>query len=378
MSKILTKMVKKTTALTAVFSAIIAIAIALAIVFGVKGYGVFNKSVVLDDANTLTVSVSQYTYLTNVEAVEDVCEDVFGDLKYSYKMMGEMTGDESEIVYVFKSGVDLTQVEADLEAKFAELTKEGAAFDGAFIKVASNSEATVEVVAKNYALRGVIAAVVIVAAVYIYAAIRFGIGKGVLAAIGTFASMALTAAVIICTRIPVTTSVSYVMATAGMLGAVISMLALNKIKMAEKAEEEMAADELVVSSLATKEVAPISAIVTIALIALAAIAPMSVKWFALSAFVGVIMATIVGLVFVPSMYIPMKTKADGQPKPGYVGAKKTSTKEKKSFVKAAPVVEEVKPVEEAPVEEETTEEVVEETVEEAPVEETVEESNDQE
>ncbi len=365
MSKILTKMVKKTTILSAVFSAIIAIAIALAIVFGVKGYGVFNKSAVLDDANTLTVNVSQYEYLTNVEAVEDVCEDVFGDLKYSYKMMGEMTGDESEIVYVFKSSVDLTQVEADLDAKFAEVTKEGAALGGAFIKVSTNSEKTVEVLAKNYALRGVIAAIVMVAAVYIYAAIRFGIGKGVLAAIGTFVSMALTAAVIICTRIPATTSVSYVMAMTGMLGAVISMLALNKIKVTEKAENEMAADELVVSALATKEVAPISVIVTAALVVLAAISPVSVAWFALSAFVGVVMATVVGLVFVPSMYIPMKKKSDGQPKPGYVGAKKTSTKEKKSFVKAAPVVEEVKPVEEAPVEEETTEEVVEETVEES-------------
>lgn len=380
MSKILTNTVKKTTFLASVLSAIIAVAIALAIVFGVKGYGVFNTNKTLDDATTLTVSMNQYVYLTELEEVEGVCENAFGDLNVSYEMKGEMTGDESEIVYVFKGDVDLTAVETALDTAFAEWQK-----DGKFITVAVNSEKAVEVLAKNYALRGVVAAVVMVAAVYVYAAIRFGIGKGVLAAIGTFYSIALTAAVVIITRIPVTTSISYVFGMAGMLGAVVSVLSLNKIKANEKAEgaSEMQADELVASSLAINEIVPVACLTAIALVVLAIVAPANMKWFALGAFVGVVMATVVGMLLVPSMYIPVKVKADKQPKEGsYVGAKKTSTKEKKTFAKAAPVVEAPKaeveeaPVEEVveePVEETPVEEVAEEPAEEAPVEETAEE-----
>ena len=397
MSKILTNTVKKTAAWMAFLTWIITIAVAIAIILGTKGLGVFNKSTSLDDANTLTVSMNQHAYLTALDTVEDACEEVFGDLDLSYEMKGEMTGDESEIVYVFADDVKLDKVEANLEAKFAELQKADGALEGTFITVAVNSEKTVEVLAKNYALRGVIAALVMVAAVYVYAAIRFGIGKGVLAAVGTLYSMALTASVVIFTRIPVSTSISYVFGAAGMLGAVVSILSLNKIKATEKAEgaEDMYAEEIVVSSLAKKEVAPIFYFTTVALAVLAIIAPANMKWFALSAFVGLVMAMVAGLILVPSLYIPMKAKADNKPKAGYVGAKKSSTKAKKNFDKVATpvvdateevaeeVVEETPAAEETPVEEVATEEAVEEATEEtveetateevaeAPVEETV-------
>ena len=194
----------------------------------------------------------------------------------------------------------------------------------------------------------------------------------------------MTAAVVIIARIPVTTSISYVFGMAGMLGAVVSVLSLNKIKANEKAEgaSEMQADELVASSLAINEIVPVACLTAIALVVLAIVAPANMKWFALGAFVGVVMATVVGMLLVPSMYIPVKVKADKQPKAGsYVGAKKTSTKEKKTFVKAAPVAEApkaeveevVEEVVEEPVEEAPVEEVAEEPAEEAPVEETAEE-----
>lgn len=390
MSKIFTKTIKKTTPLTAVLTFVVAAAIALAVILGVKGYGVFNKGASLDDAKTLTISMNQYAYVTSLDVVEDLCEDVFDDLKVSYEMQGEMSGDESEIVYVFEDGANLADVEKALEEKLEELKKPDGALEGAFITVSVNSEKTVEVLAKNYALRGVIAAVVMVAAVYIYAAIRFGIGKGILAAIGTLYSMALTAAVVIFTRIPVTTSISYVFGVAGMFGAVISMLSLNKIKATEKSDEtnELSAEDIATSSIACKEVAYIFCFMTAALVVLAIVAPINVKWFALSAFIGLVMTVVAGMVLVPSLYIPMKAKADMKPKAGYVGAKKTSTKEKKSFHKVkAPVAEAVveEKTEETPVEEvvETTEEVpAEEVAEEVPAEEAaeevVEENNDQE
>jgi hypothetical protein len=79
MSKILTNTVKKTSILTIILSVIVAAAIAVAIIFG-KGWGVFNTSAVLDDSNTVTISVNQYAYLTALEDVEDACDDVFSDL----------------------------------------------------------------------------------------------------------------------------------------------------------------------------------------------------------------------------------------------------------------------------------------------------------
>ena len=106
MSKCLNKTVK-TTRLVAICGYVLAVvaAIVLGIVFGIKGMGVFNKSAILDDAKTLTVLVNQNVYVTKLDTIEDACDDVFGDLKISYKMKGKMSGDDSEIVYVFDKGL---------------------------------------------------------------------------------------------------------------------------------------------------------------------------------------------------------------------------------------------------------------------------------
>ncbi|MBO5335410.1 MAG: hypothetical protein J6A87_05470, partial [Clostridia bacterium] len=149
---------------------------------------------------------------------------------------------------------------------------------------------------------------------------------------------------------------------------------------------EMSAEEVIVAASAKKEVMSITLASCAALVVLALVATTNVKWFALAAIVGVIAAAIAGLKFVPALYVPMKEAADKKPKEGYVGAKKTSTKEKKVFAKkeapvapvalvapAAPVVEEpAAPAEEVEEVEEVTEEAVEETVEEPAVEETAE------
>ena len=334
-------------------------------IFGVKGIGVFNKSAVLDDVKTLTVSMNQHVYTNNLDKVEDACEDVFGDLKVAYEMKGEMSGDESEIVYVFDKDVNLEAVEKALETKFTAMTGDAGELKGSFITVASNGETAVEYLAKNYILRGVIAGLVLVAAVYVYTAIRFGIGKGIAVAASTAYGTLLTVALMILTRIPVTASVSYVFATAALLGAIVSILSMNKIAASEKSEEGCAC------GCACKEILAIGVFAGVALVVVGLVA-MGVVWFALSALIAVAAATFAGLVAVPCVYAPIKAAADKRPdKDGYIGAVKTSTKVKKTIVKeevvkAAPVEEVAEAVEEAPVEEtaEAVEEVAEETVEE--------------
>ena len=368
--------VKKSTRWLAFVAYIIVCAAVVASIFGVKGAGVFNTSVVLDDVKTVTVSMNQYVYLTQLDEVEEECEKAFGDTKFVYQMKGEMSGDESEIIYVFKKDVDVNALKDTLTTAFDAET-----WDNAHIFVGANSEESVTYLAKNYVLRGVIAGLVLVALVYIYGAIRFGIAKGLTIALGTFTGLVLTVAILILTRIPVTVSISYVFAVTALLSAITSIISMGKIAASEKSENGN------VCSCASKEILPICSWTCVALLVLALFATKGVASFALTSVVAVIVATVVGLKGVPAFYLPIKKVADAQPdKDAYVGAEKTSTKAKKVFKKeakvvpvketvAAPVEETVETVEEAV--EEATAEVVEEAAEEATaevVEETVEEA----
>ena len=377
-----------TALLSVVITYILAAAVAIGIVLGVKGYGTFNPSVVLDDAKTLTVTMNQYAYLTEMDDVEAACEEVFKAYDISYQMKGEMSGDESEIVYVFGSNVNLKNVEEALEAKIAALQADS--LDGTFITISTNSEDAIEMIAENYVLRGVIAGLVLAVLVYIYAAIRHGLARGVAAAFCSLLGMGLTASVMILTRIPVTASVSYVFAFAGLLAAAMTMMNLNKLRASEKAEgaSEMEPEEMVASFKASKEIRPLVLLSGMALVILAIVGATNVKWFACYALIAVLVAAFVGMVYVPALYVSVKKAAMKKPKGDYVGAKKTSKKvkeaPKKVEVKAAPapIVEEPaeevateEVVEETPVEEVTAEEVVEETpVEEVTAEEVVEEA----
>jgi len=375
MSKILTKTVKKTAILSIVLAVIIVAAVALGIVFGVKGNGVFNKSALLSDSKTLTVSLNQHAYLTKLEDVEAECEKAFANLDVEYQMKGEMSGDESEIVYVFASEADLTAAKTAIEEKFDSLTANE--WKGTFITVSANSEKAVKVLVKNYVLRGVIAGVVMAVLVFAYVAIRYRLNMGIVAAIATLLGGLLTAAVIIITRIPVTASVTYVLAVAQLFSAVTTLLTFNKVR-ANSAKEDastQSAEELITSSVATKEILSLATVGGVSLIVVGACATAGVRWFAILALIGLVVATFIGLVYAPSLYIPFKKAADKKPvKDAYVGAKKTTTKVKKAKKEVVKAVE-ATPVKEAPAEEPAVEETVEEAPTEEPaIEETVEEA----
>ena len=106
--------IKNVKLLSIFVSAVLAIAIAIGVICGVQGFGVFNKSALLKDSNTLTVSLNQHAYLTKMEDVENYCEEAFDGVGVSYVMKGEMSGDESEIVYVFNSEAELKDAKRTL------------------------------------------------------------------------------------------------------------------------------------------------------------------------------------------------------------------------------------------------------------------------
>ncbi len=338
-----------------IIAAVLAVAIAVGVICGTSGLGVFHKDVLLKDANTVTVSVNQYVYGTALEEVESECESVLSKHGIVYEMKGEMSGDVSEIVYVFNSDVkELTKAVEELQTKLDALAEA----KNAEISVTVNSEKAVGVLAAGYIWRGIVAAAVLVVLVFGYVAIRYGLTMGITAGTSTLVGTLLTTALIIITRLPVTASVIYVIAVGALLSAVMSVIALNKIR------EE---NEVVV---ATNEIGTLSVLMAAAIVVIGAVATSGVRMFALLALVALVAAVFVGLVLVPAMYTPFKVAADNKPVEGaYVGAVKTSTKEKKVYAKKQAPAKAVAPapVEEAPVEEEVP--VEEALIEEAPVEE---------
>lgn len=373
MNKILTKMIKKTGLLSIILGTLLAVSLVIGIVFG------FNGSVKIKDSKTLTVSLNQYAYATKLDKVEDACEKAFKGLDVEYEIKGTMSGDASEIVYVFDKDA------SDAKLASAKTTLDGvfAAWEGDFITVSIGGEKAVRVLPEGYVLRGVIACAVFVLLAFVYVALRYNLKMGGMVALASAVGAALTAGLIALFRIPVTISVSYVFATAGLLTAVTSLLSFNKSR-ANKSEE-------ISDNVAVREIGLLTVLLGGALILVGALATVSTRWFALAALIGVLVAAIMGLVFAPAWYLAVKKscakKSEGKTKSGYVGAKKSV---KNAEVKAeepqtvAPVAESVK--EEAPVEEvseevaeETpAEEVSEEVAEEAPVEELAEESSEKE
>ena len=79
-------------------------------------------------------------------------------------------------------------------------------------------------------------------------------------------------------------------------------------------------------------------------------------WFALASIVAMAIAAFVGIIYTPALYCSLKDSVDKNivgKSTDYVGAKKTSTREKRTYEKKKKV---------APVVEKTVEETVEETV----------------
>lgn len=373
---------KKWTLWSIIIAVVLIAAVALGIVFGG-----FNGATSMDDAKTLTVTMNKLVYNTQLEKVEEICENEFGSLKYVAEKKGEMSGDDSEIVYVFDADADLAALEEALNAKFEAATN-GGELDGSFISVTTNEEAVVSTLAKDVVLRGVIALAVFAVLAFAYVSLRYKLDMGIVAAICVVLSGALTAAIAMIVRIPVTASLVYVICVSALMTAVTVLLTFNKIRANAKAEEAISAEELVSSSVASKEICKLvwltgGAIVLVGVVSgvaslISAGVLSTTFWFAVQAVVAVLVAWFMGVVYAPALYLPFKAaedeKNEGKTKTDYQGAKKTSAKVKKVFAPKASakkvelVEEEVKEEAEATVEEvaeETVEEAVEETVEEA-------------
>lgn len=334
MNKLLTKTVKKVNLMTVIMGIVLALSIVITAIFGI------NYAATADSGKTLTVTVNGYFYEENREEVETVCEDLFetAKLKVAYKQHGEMSGDESEILYVFDASVtdkEMDGAEKALEAAFALKAEKDTDWAGAFITVSAHEENLLVNIPLSYFLRALGGVALFTALAFVYVAIRRKLHMGVLTAICSFTAFLMTAAVICLTRIPFTTSSIYVIALSPLVATVLCLFTQSKIAAKWKADEQADVEEVATSSLATKETLATVAVGGVALLLVGVIATTSTTWFALTALVGLLTSAFVGWLFAPAAYLPVKAIADkcAKKQADYVGAKKTSKKAKKTAEK---------------------------------------------
>ena len=363
MSKIFSKTVKKTTLWSVIIAVVLAAAIVICALFG------FNKDLALKDSKTMTVSLNAYIYNTQLDEVKDDLQD---KLDADYVLEGSMSGDVSELLFVFDADADLTALKTEVETYLADKKANAEGWANAKYSVSVSSEKATAVLAKHYVLRAAIAGAILAVLAFVYVSIRYKLAGGLVAGVSVLLSMLLATALILLSRVYVTSTAAYAIAIAGLLAAAATLFTLNKIRDAQK-EEGASLEETVASSVAAKETLYVAAVVAVGVILVAVLGGAAALWFAASALLAIVAAVLVSLVFAPAMYLSVQSTFANKPaKTGYKGAVKTSKKVKKAYAKEtkaveAPVEEVAEEVAEAPVEE------VAEEVAEAPVEEVAEE-----
>lgn len=363
---------KKATLFTVILTVILAAAIVIGAIFG------FNPGKTVSNDKTITVSVNKFAYDTQLDVVVEECEDVFGSEKVSYEIKGEMSGDASEIVFVFDKDVNVKDLAQKLNAKFDELTKEGGALEYSAIKAMANSNVTTGFVAKNYILRAAIAVVVFSVLAFIYVTIRQKWSNGIAAALAILFAATTTAAIVLFARIPVTASTMYAVCASSLFAAIAYVFGEGK------------------EWCAKKSVLYVFGGVAVAMLAVGIggiIAGVWANfWFSVCAILALAVAAAISLYYAPAVVEALQPVVEAQQaakdKFAYKGAAKNAAKKEKkaAAVATAPVEEKACPacnkaceekaeeVAEEPAAEETTEmvEETEEVVEEPVAEETTE------
>ncbi len=328
MSKCLSKLVNKVAILSIVLAVVVAAAVAVSCIFGVN----FSKTV--GNVNTVTVT-GGFFQDSSLDEVEDVCRNSLEKAgKIAYVKNGGRMGADNELVFVFAEDVDVTEAVAALKtvltAKCADVNDK--VFYGTTVTVQPGNLKSAATIPVSYVVKAAVAVVVFAALAFLYVAVRYKLNMGLVAMAATLVGAVVTAAVVLLVRIPVTYAVVYVAAVAALLSAAMTMLFLNKARANGKLD--MNAETLVEESCACKEVLALAAVLTVALVLVGAIATAAVRWFAVAAFVGVLVSTFVALVFAPALYLPMKKAEDKKAaetnKSGYVGAKKAEETEEET------------------------------------------------
>ena len=327
MNKFFAKTVKKRFSVITLAVAIVllAVSIIVSVLCGV------NYGAGLKDSKTVTVTVNSFVYNNEREVLEETCENVFEANGISAKFVyrSQMSGDNRELAFVFDAKTDdakLATVKTALKAKLnEEAGNEASALNGAIVNVASSSEAIQTAIASARLWRSAIAVGVFAILAFVYVAIRHGLSYGLVALVAPLTTAILTTSLTLLTRIPVTSASFYAVITSALIASVFVMMLVGKISGNAKEDAYAEADDatLIKESLTSDWVVWMAVALGVAFVLIGAIATSAVRYFALTAFVGLVVATFVGLIFAPSCVLMAKTYVKAKaPKNAYVGAKK--------------------------------------------------------
>ncbi len=327
MNKFFAKTVKKRYAAitAAVAIVLLAVSIIVSVLCGV------NYGAGLKDSKTVTVTVNSFVYNNERKVLEETCEEVFEANGISAKFVyrSEMSGDNRELAFVFDANTEdakLAAAETALKVKLnAESDNEESKLSGAIVNVASSSEEIKTAIASARLWRAAIAVGVFAVLAFVYVAIRHSLSYGLVALVAPLVAAVLTTSLTLLTRIPVTSASFYAIIASALIASVFVMMFINKLgnNTKEEAYAEADAATLIKDSLTSNWTAWTAIALGVALVLLGAIATAAVRYFALTAFVGLVIAAFVGLIFAPACALVAKTYVKARaPKHAYVGAKK--------------------------------------------------------
>ncbi len=319
------KMVKKWKLWTIVVAVILVVGITMAAIFG------FNTTVDFKSAKTVTI---EYSYGTKANDLQAVCDASFAESGVSPIQSKVTTSAPGELIYYFDVNADLTAATAALEGDIqAEMVEDGRLENASFINVRSNVEEFQSGIAEGYVLRAAIAVGVFAILAFAYVSLRYKLSMGITMAATMLATGGLTVALVAHTRIPVTASFAYVAAFAVFVASVLAMMIFNPFRDAlkEKKKEDESksaqenAEERVTSAVDTKKLVFVTAALAVG-VALVGAFVSTARWFALSAFVGLLAAFFAAWAFAPALLAVLDAHIKKSEKPLFAAKKKKEGK----------------------------------------------------
>ena len=308
MNKILAKTIGKWKIWAIVAAVVLLAGVIVSAIFG------FNLSSTVDDTKTVTVRVESYLSEPQAAKVENICIAEFNKVgAYTdYEVEASIAnGKVKEYVYTFDANTSRATLET-AQGKIKAAFESEESLKGLFLYVTVNENATIGILAKGFVWRAALAFAVATVALFIYSAIRHKVAQGLLVTGVTVLGTALAVVLVGLVRIPVTTTIVYAFAFAFIYSAFGALTFAASVKSGLKDPEnaEKSVEEIVVSSVAVKETVIFAGALLLALILVGAIAITAVSWLAVAAIIGLVAGLYTTLIFLPSVYLPVKKCAD--------------------------------------------------------------------
>ena len=155
-----------------------------------------------------------------------------------------------------------------------------------------------------------IAGGVLLVAVFVYTAIRHKLAGGVIAAAITLVTLALTTALTVIVRVPVSSTCANALFLSTVLGAVYGVAVAGKMRKAETNEENegLSAKEIVAKEMPEKPLLIATCALAVGIVLIGAMGISPVQWLSLIALLGLVSAYFTAGILFPSVYPPIFEK----------------------------------------------------------------------